>query len=169
MLPNVFIRPGELRNAEWAEFDLAGGMWRFPAGRMKMKNPHAVPLATQVRELLYDLQELTGTGRLLFPGRRSKDRPISAVTLTAGLRRMGFSTEEICPHGFRTTASTPLNEKGYPADWIERQLALRERNGVRAAYNRAEWLQERIRMTQEWPDCLDGLKAEWPLRGLSWP
>ncbi|MDR1039357.1 MAG: tyrosine-type recombinase/integrase [Deltaproteobacteria bacterium] len=159
MLPYVFVRPGELRNAEWAEFDLDGGMWRIPAGRMKMKNPHVVPLATQVRELLYELQELTGTGRLLFPGRRSKDRPISDVTLTAGLRRMGFSTEEICPHGFRTTASTLLNEKGYPADWIERQLAHRERNGVRAAYNRAEHLQERARMMQEWADYLDSLKA----------
>ncbi|MDR1312830.1 MAG: tyrosine-type recombinase/integrase [Deltaproteobacteria bacterium] len=159
ILPYVFTRPGELRNAVWEEVSLDESLWRIPAARMKMRIAHVVPLASQVKALLSDLKELTGWGRLLFPGARTRTRPISDVAMTAAMRRMGFTKEEICPHGFRTTASTLLHEKGYPSEWIETQLAHRDANAVRAAYNRAEHLAERTKMMQEWADYLDSLRA----------
>ncbi|MDR1038454.1 MAG: tyrosine-type recombinase/integrase [Deltaproteobacteria bacterium] len=157
LLPYVFVRPGEHRHAEWAEFDFDESTWRIPAGKMKMRTPHLVPLASQVKNLLEELRQITGSGRYLFPGAKSKDRPISDMAVNVALRSMGFGKDEICGHGFRGMASTLLNEKGYSPDWIERQLAHCERNDVRAAYNHAEYLPERRRMMQEWADWLDSL------------
>jgi integrase len=159
--PYVFVRPGELRYAEWSEFELDGKepLWRIPAGRMKMREQHIVPLARQVIDLLKKLEPLTGDGRLLFPSLTSAERPISDNTLNAALRRMGYTAEQIVAHGFRGTASTMLNEQNWNPDLIELQLAHAERNKVRAAYNRAERLPERRKMMQAWADYLDGLKA----------
>ncbi|SBW02831.1 Integrase [uncultured delta proteobacterium] len=158
MAPYVFVRPGELRRAEWAEFNLADGEWRIPASRMKMRIQHIVPLARQVREILEDLYKFTGKSRFLFPSMRANNAPISDMTLLAGLRRMGYDKVAMTMHGFRSMASTLLNEQGYNRDWIERQLAHGERNSIRAAYNYAEYLPERRRMMQEWADYLDALR-----------
>ncbi len=159
LAPLVFVRPGELRGAEWAEFDLAGAEWRIPAGRMKMGAEHVVPLSIQSLSIIEELRIYTGTGRLLFPSLRSSTRSISDNTLNAALRRLGYAGDEQTAHGFRSTASTRLNELGFPPDVIELQLAHAERNKVRAAYNRAERMAERRHMMQAWADYLDGLKA----------
>ena len=161
MAPYVFVRPGELRRAEWEEFNLEAKEpeWRIPASRMKMRKMHIVPLARQVVAILQDLHRYTGSGRYLFPSMRAKSAPISDVTLLAALRRMGYDKESMTVHGFRSMASTLLNEQGYNRDWIERQLAHGERNTVRAAYNYAEYLPERRRMMQEWADYLDELRG----------
>ena len=159
LAPLVFVRPGELRQAQWAEFDLDGAEWRIPPERMKMRQLHIVPLARQTLEILRYLHPFTGHGRFLFPSPRTDARPISDVALLAALRRMGYSKDEMTVHGFRSMASTLLNEQGYNRDWIERQLAHGERNSIRAAYNYAEYIPERRRMMQEWADYLDTLKA----------
>ena len=125
---------------------------------MKMRKLHIVPLARQVVEIFQDLQQYTGQSRYLFPSMRANSAPISDVTLLAALRRMGYDKESMTVHGFRSMASTLLNELGYNRDWIERQLAHGEKNSVRAAYNYAEYLPERRRMMQEWADYLDALK-----------
>ena len=158
MAPLVFVRPGELRQAEWAEFDIDAAEWRIPAAKMKMRQVHIVPLSRQVLEILQELHPYTGHGQYLFPSVRTAQRPISDVTLLAALRRMGFTKDEMTVHGFRSLASTLLNERGYNRDWIERQLAHGERNSIRAAYNYAEYLPERRRMMQEWADYLDELR-----------
>ena len=137
LLPLTFVRPGELRLAEWSEFNLKSGEWRIPAAHMKMRELHVVPLSSQALALLKDLQVLTGSGRLVFPSIRSKDRPISDNTLNAALRRLGFEGDEMVAHGFRSMASTCLNEQGWHPDLIELQLAHAERNESRGAYNRA--------------------------------
>lgn len=160
LAPLVFVRPGELRKAEWIEFDLEGGEWRIPADRMKMDAPHIVPLAAQAIEILRDLEPLTGRGRYIFPGARSADRPMSENTLNAALRRLGYDKDQMTGHGFRSMASTLLNEQGWNRDAIERQLAHAERDNVRAAYNYAEHLDERRRMMQAWADYLDGIKRD---------
>ena len=159
--PHVFVRPGELRGARWAEFDLDGKepLWRVPASRMKAGAEHVVPLSRQIVELLEELQALTGDGELLFPGLRAPSRPISNNTLNASLRRIGFTQREMTAHGFRTLASTRLNEMGVNSDLIELQLAHAERDEVRGAYNRASRLPERRRMMQKWSDTLDKLRA----------
>lgn len=154
-----FVRPGELRGAEWAEFDLDKAEWRIPAERMKMRAPHIVPLASQAVAILRDLQPLTGTGRYVFPGVRSRARPMSENTVNAALRRMGFDKGTMTGHGFRSMASTLLNEQGWNRDAIERQLAHAERDAVRAAYNYAEHLPERRKMMQAWADYLDALRT----------
>jgi integrase len=159
LAPLLFVRPGELRAAEWNEFDLDAAEWRIPAHRMKMGEPHLVPLSDQAVKVLRELNALTGRGRFLFPSLRSAERPISDNTLNAALRRLGYATDEMTTHGFRSMASTRLNEMGYPPDVIERQLAHAERNKVRAAYNRAERLAERRAMMQAWSDYLDGLRS----------
>lgn len=159
LLPLVFVRPGELRLAEWTEIDLPTATWRIPAARMKMREQHIVPLATQAVAMLRELHTLTGSGRLLFPSVRSDDRPISDNTLNAALRRLGFTGNEIVAHGFRSMASTRLNEDGWHPDLIELQLAHAERNEVRSAYNRAQRLAERRTMMQAWADQLDRLRA----------
>ena len=168
LAPLVFVRPGELRQAEWTEFDLAKAEWRIPAERMKMKAPHLVPLSRQAVEILQELHPLTGHGRYVFPSVRSTARPMSENTVNAALRRMGFTKDEMTGHGFRSTASTLLNEQGWHRDAIERQLAHSERDAVRAAYNYAEHLPERQRMMQAWADYLDGLRSGAdivPIRG----
>jgi integrase len=162
LAPYVFVRPGELRRAEWSEFNLEGAEWRIPAAKMKMKVLHIVPLARQVVDLLRDLYQYTGHTIYLFPSMRANVAPISDMTLLAGLRRLGYGKDEMTVHGFRSMASTLLNEQGYNRDWIERQLAHGERNSIRAAYNYAEYLPERRRMMQEWADYLDRLREDEP-------
>ncbi len=125
---------------------------------MKMGEKHIVPLSRQVLEILEDLRQFSGDGKYLFPSIRSSVRPISDATMLNALRRMGYEKHEMSVHGFRSLASTLLNEHGYNRDWIERQLAHGERNEVRAAYNYAEYLPERKRMMQEWSDYLDELR-----------
>lgn len=160
LAPLVFVRPGELRKAEWAEFDLDGAEWRIPPERMKAGVLHIVPLSRQAVAILRELQAATGSGRYLFPSVRTTARPISDNTLNAALRRLGYTTEDMTAHGFRSMASTLLNEQGWHGDAIERQLAHGERDEVRAAYNYAKYLPERRRMMQAWSDFLDGLKAD---------
>jgi integrase len=155
----VFVRPGELRGAEWTEFDLDGAEWRIPAARVKMREQHIVPLSSQVVDLLRELHLITGTGKYLFPSLRTAERPISNNTVNAALRRLGFTGDEMVAHGFRSMASTCLNEQGWHPDLIELQLAHAERNEVRAAYNRAQRLVERHKMMQAWANYLDGLRA----------
>jgi integrase len=158
LAPLLFVRPGELRRAEWAEIDLDAAEWRIPAAKMKMRAPHVVPLADQALAILRELHPLTGRGRYVFPGARSADRPMSENTVNAALRRLGYDKDVMTGHGFRTLASTTLHEQGWPSDIIERQLAHAERNKIKAAYNRAEHLPERRRMMQAWADYLGGLK-----------
>lgn len=161
LAPLTFVRPGELRAAEWSEFDLDGDepQWRIPGSRMKMGQQHLVPLSRQAVAILRELQSITGDGKYLFPSLRSSLRCISDNTVNAALRRLGYSKDEMVGHGFRSMASTCLNEQGWHPDLIELQLAHAERNKVRAAYNRAERLAERRKMMQSWADYLDGLKA----------
>jgi integrase len=159
LAPLVFLRPGELRQAEWTEFDLDGALWRIPAARMKMREAHLVALSVQAVAILRELHPLTGSGRYVFPGYRSRQRPMSDAAINAALRRMGYDSDTMTGHGFRAMASTRLNEMGFPPDVIERQLAHAERNKVRAAYNRAQYLTDRTRMMQAWADYLDGLRA----------
>lgn len=156
--PLVFVRPAELRKAEWKEFDLDKAEWRIASERMKMGRPHFVPLSTQTVALLRDLHDRTGGGRLVFPC-LSANNPLSDNSLTSALRRMGYTKAEMTWHGFRTTASTLLNELGWESDLIELQLAHDEPNKVRAAYNRAERLPERRKMVQAYADYLDVLRA----------
>lgn len=151
----VFVRPGELRKGEWVEFDLEKAEWRIPAARMKMREVHIVPLATQAVATVRELQALTGHGRYVFPGARTNGRPMSENTVNVGLRRLGYAKDEMTGHGFRSMASTILNEQGWSRDAIERQLAHGERNNVRAAYNFAEYLPERRHMMQAWADYLE--------------
>jgi integrase len=167
LLPLTFVRPGELRLAEWSEFNLKAAEWRIPAARMKMRELHVVPLSSQALALLKDLHVLTGSGRLVFPSIRSEDRAISDNTLNAALRRLGFAGDEMVAHGFRSMASTCLNEQGWHPDLIELQLAHAERNESRGAYNRAQRLPERRRMMQAWADYLDGLRAANPSPSLT--
>ena len=159
LAPLTFVRPGELRRAEWAEFNLDKAEWRIPPERMKMRELHIVPLSAQAVDAVKELQPLTGRGKYVFPGARTNGRPMSENTVNAALRRLGYSKDQMTGHGFRSMASTHLNEHGWHRDAIERQLAHAERDGVRAAYNFAEHLPERRRMMQAWADYLDALKA----------
>jgi len=154
LLMLTFVRPVELRAAEWKEFDLYKAEWRIPSERMKMREPHIVPLSTQAVALLEELQELTGGQRWLFPNYRRPKVHMTGTTLNRALERMGYAGK-LSSHGFRSTASTILNESGFRPDVIERQLAHAPRNKVRAAYNRAEYLAERKQMMQQWADLVD--------------
>lgn len=160
LAPLLFTRPGELRAMEWTELDLDGEEWRIPANKMKMREAHVVPLAPQALAILRELQPLTGRGRYCFPSLRTADRPMSENTVNAALRRLGFDKDTMTGHGFRALASTRLNEMGWKPDVIERQLAHAERNAVRAAYNRAQYMAERRKMMTSWADYLDQLKAD---------
>jgi integrase len=160
LAPLLFARPGNLRAMEWGELDLDAAMWRIPAGKMKMREAHAVPLATQAVAILRELEPLTGRGRYCFPSLRTGDRPMSENTVNGALRRLGFDKDTMTGHGFRAMASTRLNEMGWKPDVIERQLAHAERNAVRAAYNRAQYMAERTTMMQAWADYLDALRAD---------
>ena len=159
LAPLVFVRPGELRHAEWPDINLKSAEWRIPPEKMKNRRIHLVPLSRQAITILKELQPLTGHGQYLFPGRRSPRRPMSENTINAALRNLGYDKNQMTGHGFRSMASTLLNEQGcWHPDAIERQLAHVEGNSVRAAYNYAEHLEERRRMMQWWADYLDGLK-----------
>jgi integrase len=159
LAPLVFVRPGELRMAEWEEFDFEAGEWRLPARKMKMGAPHIVPLCKQALQIIDDLKPITGHGRYLFPGERTGERPISDNTLNAALRRLGYSTTEVTTHGFRATARTLLDEGlGYRVDWIEHQLAHAVKDPNGRAYNRTAHLDARRRMMQKWADYLDKLR-----------
>jgi integrase len=159
LAPLVFVRPGELRHAEWSEINFDAAEWRIPAEKMKAGVLHIVPVSTQVLGVLRKIHPLTGHGRYVFPSPRTDSRPMSSNGILSALRRMGFAKEEMSGHGFRSMASTILNEQGWNRDAIERQLAHAERNSVRAAYNYAEFMPERTKMMQVWADYLDGLKA----------
>lgn len=160
LLPHMFPRPGELRMAEWKEFDLEAAVWTIPPEKTKMRRPHKVPLTEQVLEMLAELEPITGGGAYLFPSIRSAERPITDNTLNAALRRLGYGKDEVTAHGFRATASTLLNEMGkWHPDAIERQLAHVESNDVRRAYARGAHWDERVKMMQHWSDYLDGLQA----------
>ncbi|MCG9060202.1 tyrosine-type recombinase/integrase [Laribacter hongkongensis] len=159
LAPLVFVRPGELRKAEWSEIDLDGSTWIIPAERMKMREKHVVPLSEQAVSSLRELHPLTGGGPYVFPGARTNGRPMSENTVNAALRRLGYDKDTMTGHGFRHMASTLLNEQGWNRDAIERQMAHAERNQVRAVYNYAEYLPERRKMMQAWSDYLDALKA----------
>jgi integrase len=157
--PHVFVRPGELRHAEWREIDLEDGVWKIPAGKMKARRPHAVPLSKQVVGYLTDLATMLGTEGYVFPSARSGKRPMSENTLNAAFRRMGYSKEELTAHGLRATASTFLNESGlWNPDAIERALAHGDSNVVRGIYHRGKHWDERVRMAQWWSDYLDELR-----------
>ncbi|KMJ54552.1 integrase [Vogesella sp. EB] len=154
LLVLTFVRPGELRAARWDEFDIERAEWRIPAERMKMRVMHIVPLSQQALALLASLRPLSGRGALLFPAMTDHDRPMSENTLSYAMGRMGYKGVAT-PHGFRALASTTLNEEGFDPDIIERQLAHAERNKVRAAYHRAEYLDERRKLMQWWANFLD--------------
>lgn len=158
LAPLLFVRPGNLRAMEWAELDLDGAEWRIPAGKMKMHEEHVIPLPTQAVAILRDLERLTGGGRYCFASLRTSKRPMSENTINAALRRLGFDKGTMTGHGFRTTASSLLNEQGWRPDVIERQLAHAERDGVRDAYNRAQYMAERRKMVQAWANYLDVLR-----------
>jgi integrase len=161
LAPLVFLRPSELRCGEWSEVDFEQAEWRIAANRMKMKDPHIVPLSRQAIAILQSLHSGTGSGKYLFPSVRTDSRPISDNTVNAALRRLGYTKEDMTGHGFRSMASTRLNEMNiWNADAIERQLAHSPRNKVRASYNYAQFLPERRVMLQVWADYLDGLRQK---------
>ena len=160
LAPLFFVSPGELRNAEWSEIDLDEAVWNIPASKMKMNEPHIVPLATQAIEILTELKQLTGESRYVFPSGRSFARPMSNNAILAALRLMGFSKDEMSGHGFRALARTILDEVlQVRPDFIEHQLAHAVRDPNGRAYNRTAHLAERRKMMSIWADYLDGLKS----------
>lgn len=164
----LFPRPGELRAAEWPEFDLQKAVWSIPGERTKMRRDHRVPLAPQAVTALKELHRMTGDGVFAFPSIRTAERPMSEGTMNAALRRLGYGADEVTPHGFRATASTLLNESGlWNADAVERQLAHVESNDVRRAYARGEHWEERVRMMAWWADHLDALRTAGSPRSMS--
>ena len=159
--PHVFVRPGELRHAEWTEFDLNKAIWNLPPEKMKARRQHAVPLSKQVREMLVELRDLTGGGKYVFPSAYGGSRPMSENTINASFRRMGFDKDEVTAHGLRATASTLLNECGlWSPDAIERALAHGQSNATRGAYHRGLHWEERVKMAQWWSDHLDELRQQ---------
>jgi integrase len=159
LAPLVFVRPGELRNMEWVEIDFENAQWNIPAGKMKMKEPHIVPLSTQALALLTAIKSLTSASRYVFPSGRSLDRSMSNNAILAALRRMGYEKDEMSGHGFRAMARTILDEVlQVRTDYIEAQLAHRVRDPLGRSYNRTQHLSERRKMMQTWADYLDGLK-----------
>lgn len=160
LAPFVFVRPVELRHAEWTEIDIEKAIWRIPAEKLKMRRPHLVPLPRQAIEIIQEARQFSGKGKYLFPSVRTLSRPISNMTINAALRRLGYGTEEMSGHGFRRMASTILNEAGFKPDWIERQLAHIGTDRIRNIYNAAEYLEGRTTMMQWWADKLMQLKDE---------
>ena len=166
IMPHVFLRPGELRHAVWSEVDLDKAVWHIPAERTKMRKPHHVPLSRQSLEILQRLHAVRLTDGFLFPSIRSHTRPMSENTLNAAMRRLGYASDEVCAHGFRSTASTMLNEALDPktsrpmwsADAIEKALAHGDADKVRGAYHRGQHWAERVEMSQWWSDYLDVLR-----------
>ena len=159
LAPHVFVRPGELRHAEWSEIDLEAALWTLPAAKTKMRKVHHVPLSAQAVELLKRVHVITGPTGYVFPSLRTRLRPMSENTLNAALRRLGYATDEMTAHGFRAMASTLLNESGkWSPDAIERALAHGDSNKVRGAYHRGAHRDERVDMAQWWSDYLDTLR-----------
>lgn len=154
----VWARPVEIRHWEWSEISEDGSEWRIPAHKMKMGYPHIVPLSSQAQEVIAELRSRTGRGKYLFPAHRGKATVISENTINAALRRLDYDTTEMTAHGFRSMASTILNEDGFNGDWVERQLSHCEKDGSRAAYNYAQYLPSRREMMQAWADLLDRLR-----------
>nr|WP_250890185.1 integrase arm-type DNA-binding domain-containing protein [Sphingobium nicotianae] len=158
--PHVMTRPGELRQALWEEFDLDAAIWRIPAGRMKARRSHAIPLSRQVVDYLREVREFSGPTGYVFPAFHTSRKPMSENTMNQAFRRMGFTGDEVTSHGLRTTASTLLNESGkWHPDAIERSLAHGDSDAVRGIYNRGHYWQERVEMMQWWSDYLDQLRA----------
>lgn len=157
----TMTRPTEARTAEWREIDLERNEWRLPPEKMKMNRPHIVPMSRQLAEIIEAMRPISGNGRYIFTQCEVRDmsRPMGARTIAHRLQRIGYSQDVIVPHGFRSMASTILNENGFNSDWIERQLAHVESNAVRAAYNYADYLSDRRRMLQWYADHLDGLRG----------
>jgi len=159
LAPHVFVRPGELRYAEWEEINFEKKVWVIPGTKTKMGKDHYVPLSLQAAEIMREAQKLGGSGQHLFPSVSSSVRPISENTLNCALRRMKFSADEMTAHGFRAMASTLLNESGkWNPDAIERALAHGQVNSVRAAYHRGAYWDERVQMMQWWSNRLDSLR-----------
>ncbi|MBD3761404.1 integrase arm-type DNA-binding domain-containing protein [Rhizorhabdus sp.] len=155
----VFVRPGELRQAEWSEIDFEAAIWRIPAGKMKKRIEHVVPLSKQSVALFRDAQAITGGGRYVFPSMRTPLRPMSENTVNGALRRLGFTGDEMTAHGFRAMASTLLNESlKWSSDAIERALAHKDKDTIRAAYHRGTHWAERVEMAQWWADHLEVLR-----------
>lgn len=154
------VRPGEVRGARRSEFDLNDAVWEIPAERMKMRQPHRVPLSRQALTVLDSVWDLSEGGELVFPSVRSKHKPLSDAAFNAALRRMGYGKEEVTAHGFRVTASSILNSRGYNADVIEAVLAHQDPNAIRRTYNRATYWDQRVVLMQEWADLLDGLRPQ---------
>ena len=158
LAPHVFVRPGELRHAEWDDIDLDAAVWAIPAEKMKMRKPHHVPLSRQALAVLSEVRAVTGPSGYVFPSMRTRSRPMSENTINAALRRLGYASDEMTAHGFRAMASTLLNESGkWHPDAIERALAHGDKDKVRAAYHRGQHWQERVQMAQWWSDYLDQL------------
>jgi len=158
LTPYIFLRPGEIRHLEWKEIDFENKQIKIAAKKMKMRELHIVPLSVQTISILRDIQPLTGRGRYVFPSIRSNLRPISNNTINVTLRRLGYDKNTMTAHGFRAMASTLLHEQGFNSDYIERQLAHKEGNAIKAAYNHARHLPERTIMMQCWADYLDLLR-----------
>ena len=160
MLAYTFVRPGELRLAEWTEIDSAAAVWDIPGPRMKTRLPHRVPLSRQALAVLDELRTITGTGRYVAPSTVKPKQPLHKNSFNDALRRLGYGHDDMVAHGFRALASTTLNEMNrWPVDVIERQLAHQERNKVRRVYNRATHWPERVAMMQAWADHLDSLRG----------
>lgn len=155
----TFVRPGELRHAEWSEFDFERNVWIIPEEKMKGRIKHMVPLSRQALEVITELKPKTGAGRYVFPSPRTALRPMSENAVLSALRRMGYEKSEMTGHGFRAMASTNLYELGWKSELVEKQLAHKDPNEVRASYNHAKYLDERTEMMQAWADYLDRLKA----------
>ena len=156
----TFCRPGEIRHAEWTEIDFDEELWTIPAEKMKGRVEHKVPLARQTLEVLHGIRPYTGNGKYVFPSPRSGNRPLSENGVLTALRNMGYTKEQMTAHGFRSMASTLLNELGHRPDAIEAQLAHKGADRIRAVYNRAEYMKERSNLMQAWADYLDGLKSK---------
>ncbi len=155
----TMVRPGEVRFMHRSEAIWPKSMWRIPAERMKMRRPHDVPLSRQATAILRDLWDLSEGEGLVFPSIRSVTRPLSENAMNSALRRMGYSRDEMCAHGFRASASTILNERGYNPDVIETALAHQDEDETRRAYNRARYWPERVKLLQDWADLLDEFRA----------
>ncbi len=160
LAPLFFVRPGNLASAEWNHIDFDDALWRIPPEAMKMGQAHLVPLAKQAMEILRELRKYTGHGKYLFPSYKSLNIHIAVDSIRVAFRNMGFGKQEFTTHGFRSMASTLLNEMGYRHDIIERQLAHGDTNTIRATYNFADWLPERRKMMQQWANFLDKLRSE---------
>ncbi|EKS32673.1 tyrosine-type recombinase/integrase [Afipia clevelandensis] len=161
LAPLLFLRPGELRSLEWSEIDVSAKLIRVSANKTKLRRDHICPLSRQAMKLIEEIREISGESRYLFPSLRSWHRPMSENTLNGALRRLGYSGDEMTAHGFRSMASTRLNESGkFAPDVIERQLAHIEQNEVRRAYNAAQHMPERVLMMQYWADYLDDLRQQ---------